>query len=133
MSLIKKYLQITKDNIEKYGEKTIVYMQVGAFFEVYGLKNKDGIVSGSKIIEFSRIADLKAVPKKQCVGRRGVLMAGFHLHFIDKYVKKLNDEGYTIVVYTQDVDAPKSPRSLQGIYSPGTNFNKSEKSCCSFL
>jgi len=123
MSLLKKYLQITKDNIEKYGEKTIVYMQVGAFFEVYGLKNKDGIVSGSKIIEFSRIADLKAVPKKQCIGRRGVLMAGFHLHFIDKYVKKLNDEGYTIVVYTQDVDAPKSPRSLQGIYSPGTNFN----------
>ena len=67
MSLLKKYLQITKDNIEKYGEKTIVYMQVGAFFEVYGLKNKDGIVSGSKIIEFSRIADLKAVPKKQCI------------------------------------------------------------------
>jgi DNA mismatch repair protein MutS len=123
MSLLRKYLQITKENIEKYGEKTIVYMQVGAFFEVYGLKKKGGEIYGSEIMEFSRIADLKAVPKKQCVGRNGVWMAGFHLHLIDKYVKKLNNEGYTIVVYRQDVNAPKSPRSLQGIYSPGTNFD----------
>ena len=123
MTLIKKYLRITEENVKKYGEKTIVYMQVGAFFEVYGLKNKrTGEIIGSKIMDFSRIAELKAVPKSQCVGQRNVIMAGFHLHFIDKYVKKLNDEGYTIVVYTQDVQAPKSNRSLQGIYSPGTNF-----------
>ena len=38
MALIKKYFRYTKEHIEKYGEKTIVYMQVGAFFEVYGYK-----------------------------------------------------------------------------------------------
>ena len=122
MALIKQYLKYTADHIEKYGEKTIVYMQVGAFFEVYGLKEGKTII-GSKIIEFSRIADLKAVPKKQCVGRRNVIMAGFITPLLDKYVKKLNDKGYTIAVYTQDFPGAKSNRSLIGIFSPGTNFN----------
>ena len=32
-----------------YGEKTIVLMQVGSFFEVYALKNKEGEIIGSNI------------------------------------------------------------------------------------
>ena len=39
MALIKDYFEKTKKYIEEYGSNSIVLMQVGAFFEVYGLKN----------------------------------------------------------------------------------------------
>ena len=35
---MKEYFRYTKEHIAKYGEKTIVLIQVGAFFEVYGYK-----------------------------------------------------------------------------------------------
>ena len=127
MTVIKDYFKYTKENTQKYGEKTIVLMQVGAFFEVYGYKeSKKGEMKGSKIEEFGRIIEYKIVPKKQCVGKKNIFMAGFQKHLLDKFVKKLNDKGYTIAVYTQDVQAPKSNRSLIGVYSPGTNFNNNE-------
>ena len=37
-SIIVDYFTITKEYQQKYGEKVILLMQVGAFFEVYGLK-----------------------------------------------------------------------------------------------
>ena len=37
MALIKDYFEKTKKHIDEFGELTIVLMQVGAFFEVYGL------------------------------------------------------------------------------------------------
>ena len=40
MSLIKEYLELTKSYTEEYGDLTIILMQNGAFFEVYGLKDK---------------------------------------------------------------------------------------------
>ena len=36
-----EYFQITKEYQEKYGKNTVLLMQVGAFFEVYGLKNAE--------------------------------------------------------------------------------------------
>jgi len=42
---------------------------------------------------------------------------------IDKYLKKLQEAGYTIIVFTQDEQAKNTTRSLAGIYSPGTYFS----------
>ena len=41
MSLIKEYFELTKKYQNEYGENTILLMQVGAFFEVYGIKNAE--------------------------------------------------------------------------------------------
>ena len=69
----KKFLDVYL--IKKYGEKTIVLMQVGAFFEVYGYKeSKKGEMKGSKIEEFGRIIEYKIVPKKQCVGKKNIFL-----------------------------------------------------------
>jgi DNA mismatch repair protein MutS len=135
MSLIKDYFEKTKTHISEFGELTIVLIQVGAFFEVYGLKdNRDNIV-GSNIMEFSRICDLNVVDKRVCCGSQAVVMAGFKDHLIDKYVKKLQDSGYTIAVYEQDEQCANTTRSLTGIYSPGTYFstdteNITNNTCC---
>ena len=148
MALIKDYFDKTNKYIEEYGEKTIVLMQVGAFFEVYGLKktekedNSICTIYGSEIIEFSRICDLNVVDKKVCVGSEQVKMAGFKDMFIDKYVKKLQDSGFTCIVFSQDDPSlninGEITRSLAGIFSPGTYFscdteNISNNTCCIWL
>ena len=43
-SVTNEYFSITKNYINKYGEKTILLMQVGAFFEMYGIKDDEGNV-----------------------------------------------------------------------------------------
>ena len=136
MSLIKDYFENIKKHMDEYGDRVIVLIQVGAFFEVYGLKDsKTDTITGSNIVDFSRICDLNVVDKKTCCGSTPVVMAGFKDHLLDKYVKKLQDAGYTIAVYEQD---EQCQRSLTGVYSPGTYFsNDSEhitnNTCCIWI
>ena len=40
--------------------------------------------------------------KNICVSGKSVVMAGFGLAQLEKYVKRLQEHGYTIVVFTQD-------------------------------
>jgi DNA mismatch repair protein MutS len=86
-------------------------------------------------MEFSKICDLNVVDKRVCCGKESVVMAGFKDHLLDKYVKKLQDSGYTIAVYEQDEQCQNTTRSLSGIYSPGTYFstdteNITNNTCC---
>ena len=139
MSFIKDYFVLTKQYIDEYGEKTVLLMQCGAFFEVYGLKDKSDLISGSNIIDFARICDLNVVDKKVCVGADSVVLSGFKDHLVDKYVKKLQDNGYTIAVYAQnDPSEGVITRSLLGVFSPGTYFlmepdNITNKTCCIWI
>jgi len=123
MTLLQDYLSLTKQYKDQYGENTIVLMQVGAFFEVYAIFNKEeNTITGSSITDFSKICDLNIAEKKMYVDENNVIMAGFSHYMIDKYLKKLQDAGFTIVIYTQD-EHNKTNRSLAGIYSPGTFFS----------
>ena len=67
MSLIQDYFLKTELYIKEYGEKTLVFIQVGSFYEVYGKKEKDRI-TGSQIELFALYADLNIVEKNVCVG-----------------------------------------------------------------
>ena len=40
MALVREYFELTKKYQNDYGEKAILLMQVGSFFEVYGTLNK---------------------------------------------------------------------------------------------
>ena len=138
MSLIKDYFEKTKKHIDEYGALTIVLMQVGAFFEVYGLKDSNENIYGSNIMDFSRFCDLNVVDKRVCCGSEPVVMAGFKDHLLDKYIKKLQDVGYTIAVYEQDEQCANTTRSLTGVYSPGTYFstdteNITNNTCCIWI
>ena len=124
MTIVSDYLDYTVQWKKEFGEKTIVLIQVGSFFEVYALKDKDGNIIGSDIETFSNINDMVIAPKanmsfKGC----SVLIAGFGLPQLDKYVDKLQEHGYTIVIYKQDMQAKNTTRSLDQIISPGTYFS----------
>jgi len=127
MALIKEYFTLTEKYTAEYGANTVVLLQVGAFFEVYGKimpqagagsGGGGGVTcSGSRIDDFCLICELAKANKIQ-----GFVMAGFRDYGLDKYLKKLQDAGYTAVVYVQDGVKIPPVRILQGIYSPGTFF-----------
>ena len=125
MSLVKDYLKKTEELKKNYGEKSVVLMQVGSFFEIYGLKKKDEIY-GSNIQEVASICEIDIANKKSFVGKDNVLMAGFGTkdYILEKYIKKLQDSNYTVAVYEQKEEIPGNiKRELTNIFSPGTYFS----------
>ena len=134
MALIKEYFTLTDKYTAEYGPNTVVLLQVGAFFEVYGqvmpataaapsvagtnCGTAGTTCSGSRIDDFCLICELAKANKIP-----GIVMAGFRDYGLDKYLKKLQDAGYTAVVYVQDGVKNPPVRVLQGIYSPGTFFS----------
>lgn len=124
MSLVSQYFKDTEKLKEQYGKKSMVLIQVGAFYEVYGLLDPETKqITGSDISEFSRLCELAISQKNICVGKKNVLMAGVRDYMLDKYLRKLQGFGYTVAVYSQDEKAAGTTRSLTGIFSPGTYFS----------
>ena len=68
MALIKEFFELTKKYEEEYGKNTVFLIQVGSFFECYGLKDSTDNIYGSNIIEFSSICDLNIAEKRVCIG-----------------------------------------------------------------
>ena len=122
MSIVQEYLDLTKKYKADYGEKTILLMQVGSFLEVYALINPDGTYTGSNIEEFAKINEMVIAKKNICVGKMPVVMAGVGVAYVDKYIQKLQEHSYTIVIYKQDINGKNTTRSLSEIISPGTFF-----------
>jgi DNA mismatch repair protein MutS len=124
MSLIKEYFELTTKYQNDYGNKTILLMQVGSFFEVYGIReDSTNDFSGSQIKEFANVCELNIVNKNLCVGKKNVVMSGFKTEVIEKYLKKIQSSGFTVVVYTQDQQSKNTTRSCAGVFSPGTYFS----------
>lgn len=120
-SITAEYFQITKEYQKKYGKNTILLMQVGAFFEVYGLKNvQTGEVKGSEIVDFSQVCQLNVSEKKAYVNGDVIVMAGFRDYTLEKYIQKLSENGYTAVVYVQEKDGKNVTRKFHSVYSAGT-------------
>ena len=124
MALIKEYFDLTTRYQNEYGENTILLMQVGSFFEVYGTySEKTALITGSKIVDFSQMCELNIVEKNSFIEKDKVMMAGFKDVQIEKYIKKIQNAGFTAVVYSQDEATKNTTRSLAGIFSPGTYFH----------
>lgn len=121
-----EYFKYTKENREKYGEKMMVLMQVGSFYEIYAVKDiTTGVVSESLIIEVGEICQLTVIQKTINYGENGkIMMAGIPLQQLDKYLNKLLECGFVVPLYGQDKDGKKGnkriPHELLQVYSPGT-------------
>jgi DNA mismatch repair protein MutS len=126
MALVKDYLDITKKYKALYGEKTLVLMQVGSFYECYAIKKAKNVYEGSNILDFTQINDMIIANKNTSIDGNEIVMAGFCLAQKDKYVKKMINNGYTVLVYDQDSDTKNTTRSLDCIYSPGTFFDNND-------
>ena len=116
------YFQITIDAVQKYGPTTILFYQVGVFFEMYGVQNMlTKIITKSKIQHFTQLAQLNMSQKDETPDGSAIMLAGFRDYCLDKYLKIATQNGYTAVVYNQNTTNPKLiTRELYGVFSPGT-------------
>lgn len=134
MAMLKQYFKLKHEYREKYGEKTLLLFQVGAFYEVYTNVNPvTKEIVEEQVIEFKRFTDLASAKKTD-----DTLMLGFRDYMIDKYIDKIQNNGYTAVVYSQDSPTANTTRSLNGIFSPGTFFSvnsdvMSNNLCCIWI
>ena len=86
MALVKEYLDITKKYKALYGERTLVLMQVGSFYECYAIKKAKNVYEGSNILDFTQINDMIIANKNTSIDGNEIVMAGFCLAQKDKYV-----------------------------------------------
>lgn len=126
-SLIAIYLELQELFEAKYGTNTVVIMEVGSFFEIYGVNNESTQIGKPK--EIAEILNIQLTRKNKTIKENSVknpLMAGFPSATFDRYIQKLIRENkYTIVIIRQKGNPPKVTRSIDTILSPGVNFEYS--------
>jgi len=130
MCIYQDYLDLSQKYRAEYGAQTILFMEVGTFFEVYALIKPDGtymsinsagIPAATNFADFSKINDLAFGRKQTVLHGMQVAMAGVGTAYAEKYIQKTQENGYTIVIYRQDLN-DKTKRNLSEIISPGTYF-----------
>ena len=106
--ILKEYLNYHNKYIKIYGEKTIVLMMVGQFYEIYGVIN-DEIQVGADLNEFSDILNIQIARRNKKikeVSYDNFLMMGFPDHALIKYRNILLNHNYTIVKVDQITPKP---------------------------
>ena len=128
-NIYSEYFKLTDEYQKKYGKYTVILMQVGSFLEVYGVKDSTGEIHYSQIQHFSETCQLNIAEKKSMYNIKNktsgqIVMAGFMVYLLEKYLPRIIDGGYTAVVYLQEKEPQKGGKSynrvLYKIFSPGT-------------
>lgn len=125
-TILDDYLDYQKKYEAKYGVRTIVLMEVGSFFEIYGLETEDAFLG--KVSEIAQLLGIQKTRKNKSISEqshKNPLMAGFPNHGLNKFLKRLLDNYYTVVLIEQVTPAPNPKRDVTHIYSPGTYLDVS--------
>ena len=122
-SIYDEYFEYDSTYKSKYGDKTCVLLEVGSFFEIYTYKTiSTNTVQHPQTYDISRICNLSLVEKKTTYKNNDqqIMMMGFRNYMLDKYLQKLVDMDYTVVVYVQEKNGKDVTRTLDSVYSRGT-------------
>ena len=86
--LIDDYISYSKKYKEIYGEKIVILMQVGSFFEFYGIPDKNQGVNVDEICNILEIQSTRKNKSNTIIDKNNPKMAGIPL-----YVKRVNIPG----------------------------------------
>jgi DNA mismatch repair protein MutS len=120
--LLKEYIEIQNKLEERYGERSVVLMMVGSFYEIYGydcMKLQCGnLTMVSEILGIAKTLKNKSKPHSI----NNAYMSGFPSYAISKHVSTLLKSNMTIAIYDQhDIKNKKNKmRQLENIISPST-------------
>ena len=136
--MIADYFKYLKKYQLEFGTNTILLWQCGGFYEIYTPKNEvTGEYLNACFEDYLKITYMNVANKNLSIKwDDGVIypvkMAGFtHADYLlEKWVKILTDNGYTVAVWEENGTVPgssKKTRALDNIYSPGCNFSVEKK------
>ena len=118
--LIDEYFTQQLEFEKKYGPKTILLMQVGMFFEMYGVNNQTEKIGDLQTI--TELLNIQLSRRNKAIienSRSNSLMAGFPISSVKRFINILLSNSYTIILVEQDEVEP-TQRKITNIYSPGT-------------
>ena len=118
------YFELQKHFESKYGENTIILMEIGSFFELYEVNNDELKIGKAK--EIAQLLNIQLTRKNKTILENSIknpLLAGVPTVSIERYLARLIDaKKYTIVMVRQKGLPPKVQRYVSNVISPGTNF-----------
>jgi DNA mismatch repair protein MutS len=119
------YFDLQEHFEEKYGKDTVVFMEIGTFFEVYEVNNDEMQIGKAK--EIAELLNIQLTKKNKNIvenSEKNPLLAGVPAVSFERYLSRLiGEEKYTIIVVKQKGNPPKISRYISQIVSPGTNFD----------
>ena len=128
-SIFREYIELYNKYKKLYGEKTIVLMQVGSFFEIYSCHNKKVKLGPEtkEIIDILNVIFSKRNKNIDEITENNYQMAGWPVNSLDKYVDILLNNKYTIIIVEQFDNEmggnAKKERKVTEILSPTTTIN----------
>lgn len=133
--MITRYFKNLEKYKKRYGERTLLLLQCGSFYEVYSPINENGEYLNHCFQDYLNITNMNAADSNKPffdeTGKKyQVKMAGFTHgdYYLEKWVKVLTNNGYTVAVWDEDGMMGKSKtRSETAIFSPGCNFDVHNK------
>jgi DNA mismatch repair protein MutS len=114
---------------KKYGKKTIVLFQAGAFFEIYGVNNKTEKIGDVQVV--TELLNIQLTRRNKSIienSRSNALMAGFPLSSLKRFINILLSNNYTVILIEQTTEPPNPKREITQIYSPGTYIEEINQS-----
>lgn len=120
MGLIKEYCELY-DVYDARFPNTIVLMQVGSFYELYGTDNGRGCKDMRQVCDLLNIQLTRK--NKNVVGAAdegNPWMAGFPCVALDKYLPLLLESNHHVVLYEQTSLPPNPTRAVTRVISKGT-------------
>ncbi|MDA3908288.1 MAG: DNA mismatch repair protein [Sulfurimonas sp.] len=122
--LTQTYFDLQRYFEDKYGTNTVIFMEIGTFFEVYEVNNDDEQVGKAK--EIAELLNIQLTKKNKNIienSDKNPLLAGVPAVSFERYLSRLiQEQKYTIIVVKQKGNPPKISRYVSQIVSPGTNF-----------
>ena len=127
-SILQQYLDFHNKYTNIYGEKTIVLMMVGGFYEIYAIlpDNKEDEIIGPNLYELSDILHFYIGTKQSNKCDYHMIGVPDHL-IIDKYRNILLNDNYTLIIVDQITPAPNPERDVVEIVSSSTIIDNYDK------
>ncbi len=123
--LTQTYFQLQEKFEERYGHDTVVFMEIGTFFEVYEVNNDELQIGKAK--EMAELLNIQLTKKNKSIvenSEKNPLLAGVPTVSFERYLNRvIQEQKYTVIVVKQRGTPPKISRYISQIISPGTNFD----------
>jgi len=123
--LTETYFELQRYFEQKYGNDSVVIMEIGSFFEVYEVDNDDIKIGKAK--EIAQLLNIQLTKKNKSISEnseKNPLLAGVPSISFERYLDRLvQEKRYTIIIVRQKGQPPKVSRYISQILSPGTNFD----------
>jgi DNA mismatch repair protein MutS len=131
MGLINDYLEYHKEYTKKFGNKCIILLQNGSFFEVYALDDE-----GPNIFEIGEVLNMIVTRRNKeipTISLQNPRMMGFNLVKAHEHIETLTQNGYTCVLVEQTEMVPKIKREVTRIVSPSLIMSNNNSNNNNFL